>query len=371
MPEPTSVDREVLPIPDRPYDGPVYEDAKDPAATFPPIEPLRPPAGAPNVLVVLIDDAGFGCSSAFGGPCQTPTAERLAGERAEVQPLPHDGAVLADAGGAALGPQPPHGRDGRDHGDRDVGAGLQLDPAEHVRAAGGDAQAQRLLDRAVRQVPRGARCGRRARSARSTPGRAAAAASSTSTASSAARRTSTTRRSTRGRRRSSPTRRPEEGYHFTEDMTDQAIAWIRQQKALMADKPFFVYFAPGATHAPHHVAAGVVGEVQGRVRPGLGRAARGDVRPPEGARRDPARRRADRAARGDPGLGRDPRRPQAGAGAPDGGLRRLPGAHRPPRRAARRRARRPRRPRRHARLLHHRRQRRERRGRRCTAASTS
>ena len=46
---------------------------------------------------------------------------------------------------------------------------------------------------------------------------------------------------------------PEDGYHFTEDMTDRAIKWIRQQKALMADKPF-VYFAPGATHAPHHVA---------------------------------------------------------------------------------------------------------------------
>ena len=61
MSEPSSVDREVLPIPDREYDGPVYEDAKDPAATFPPIEPLRPPAGAPNVLIVLIDDAGFGC----------------------------------------------------------------------------------------------------------------------------------------------------------------------------------------------------------------------------------------------------------------------------------------------------------------------
>ena len=50
-----------------------------------------------------------------------------------------------------------------------------------------------------------------------------------------------------------PDRTPEEGYHFTEDMTDHAIEWIRQQKALMPDKPFFVYYAPGATHAPHHV----------------------------------------------------------------------------------------------------------------------
>jgi arylsulfatase len=46
---------------------------------------------------------------------------------------------------------------------------------------------------------------------------------------------------------------PEEGYHFMEDMTDKAIGWIGQQKALIPDKPFFVYFAPGATHAPHHV----------------------------------------------------------------------------------------------------------------------
>ena len=50
-----------------------------------------------------------------------------------------------------------------------------------------------------------------------------------------------------------PKRTPEEGYHFMEDMTDKAMAWVSQQKTLAPDKPFFVYFAPGATHAPHHV----------------------------------------------------------------------------------------------------------------------
>ena len=50
-----------------------------------------------------------------------------------------------------------------------------------------------------------------------------------------------------------PDRTPEQGYHFMADMTDKAITWVRQQKALMGDKPFFMYFAPGATHAPHHV----------------------------------------------------------------------------------------------------------------------
>src|SRR6185295_9540074 len=68
--------REALPIPDPPYAGEVPLDARE--ASFPPIEPLRPPAGAPNVLIVLLDDVGFAASSAFGGPVNTPTAERLA-----------------------------------------------------------------------------------------------------------------------------------------------------------------------------------------------------------------------------------------------------------------------------------------------------
>ena len=51
-----------------PTPGLITYDAKDPDTSFPPIEPLRPPAGAPNVLVVLLDDVGFGASSAFGGP---------------------------------------------------------------------------------------------------------------------------------------------------------------------------------------------------------------------------------------------------------------------------------------------------------------
>src|SRR5262249_26312203 len=72
--------RSVLPIPDRrPVTLTTYS-AKDPETRFPPITPLRPPTGAPNVLVILIDDAGFGSSSAFGGPCHTPNAEKLAAD---------------------------------------------------------------------------------------------------------------------------------------------------------------------------------------------------------------------------------------------------------------------------------------------------
>ena len=130
----------------------------------------------------------------------------------------------------------------------------------------------------------------------------------------------------------------------------------------MPDKPFFMYFAPGATHAPHHVPTEWSDKYKGRFDEGWD-ALREEIlaRQKELGRR-PAGDGADGAARGDPGLGRHARRAEAGARPPDGGLRRLPRAHRPPHRPARRRARGPRRARGHARLLHHRRQRGERRG---------
>ena len=70
--------RTMLPIPDRPSPGLTTYDAKDPDTAFPPIEPLLPPEGSPNVLIILLDDVGFGAASTFGGPCRTPTADRLA-----------------------------------------------------------------------------------------------------------------------------------------------------------------------------------------------------------------------------------------------------------------------------------------------------
>lgn len=79
MADQSSARRDSLPIPDRQYLGLVTYDAKDPDTTFPPIEPLLPPTGAPNILVILLDDVGYGASSAFDGPADTPTAQRLQG----------------------------------------------------------------------------------------------------------------------------------------------------------------------------------------------------------------------------------------------------------------------------------------------------
>ena len=104
------VQRGVLPIPDRQQLGLLTYDAKDPDTAFPPIEPLLPPEGAPNVLVVLLDDVGFGASSAFGGPVEHADRGAAAARRADLQPVPHHRAVRADPGRAAQRPQPPLGR---------------------------------------------------------------------------------------------------------------------------------------------------------------------------------------------------------------------------------------------------------------------
>ena len=73
------VQRQVLPIPDQPHVGLITYDARDPDTTYPPIRDLRPPAGAPNVLVILLDDVGFGASSAFVTSTTDPTPLRRTG----------------------------------------------------------------------------------------------------------------------------------------------------------------------------------------------------------------------------------------------------------------------------------------------------
>ena len=255
-------------------------------------------------------------------------------ERAEVQPLPHDCALLAHAPGAAHRAQPSLRRHGRHHRDRHVRAGLQLGSPEHGSASRGDAQAQRLLHRAVRQVPRGAGLG--------------------DEPAGAVRRLAHRRRRLRAllrlhRRRDQPVRAgavrrhdpdragphpggglpPHRGHDRPRDRLGAPAEGADARQAVLR----LLRAGGHACAAPR--ADRVVGQVQGPLRRGLGRAARGDLRAAAGARRDPARGRADRQAGGDPGVGRHAGRPQAGARATDGGLRGLHGAHGPSRRPPR------------------------------------
>ena len=243
--------RDVLPILDRAYAGHVTYDAKDPETSFPPIEPLRPPEGAPNVLIVLLDDVGFAASSAFGGPCSTPTAERLAANGLKYNRF-HTTALCSPTRQALL--------TGRNHHSVGMGGITEIATsapgynsirpntcaplAETLKLNGySTAQFGKCHEVPVWETsPMG-------------PFNAWPTGSgfehfygfiggeTNQYAPAIYRDTVPVEQD----------RTAEEGYHFTEDMTDQAIDWISQQKALMPDKPFFVYFAPGATHAPHHV----------------------------------------------------------------------------------------------------------------------
>jgi len=246
------ISRDVLPIPDHPYEGELPLDAKDPEAKFPPIEPLLPPAGAPNVVVVLLDDVGFAASSAFGGPCATPTAERLAANGLKYNRF-HTTALCAPTRAALLS--------GRNH--HTVGMGVITELAtsapgyNSIRPNTCAPLAQTLLLNGYSTAQFG-KCHEVPVWQTSPMGPFDAwptggggfeyfygfIGGETNQYYPAIYEGTTP---------VEPDKTPEEGYHFTEDMTDKAIDWVRQQKSLMPDKPFFVYYAPGATHAPHHV----------------------------------------------------------------------------------------------------------------------
>ena len=244
--------RTSLPIPDRPRTGLITYDAKDPDSSFAPIVQLRPPKGAPNVLVILIDDAGFGSSSAFGGPCATPNAEKLASTGLKFNRF-HTTALCSPTRQALL--------TGRNHhsvgmgGITEIASGSPGYCSVLPNTASPIARTLKLNGYATAQF---GKCHEVPVWETSPAGPFDAWPTGGGgfeyfygfVGGEAHQFYPSLYEGT------TPieiTRTPEEGYHLVEDMTDKAISWIGQQKALIPDKPFFVYFAPGATHAPHHV----------------------------------------------------------------------------------------------------------------------
>jgi arylsulfatase A-like enzyme len=244
--------RQVLPIPDPRHVGLTTYDAKDPDTSFPPIVPLRPPKGAPNVLVIMLDDAGFGSSSAFGGPASTPNFERLARGGLRYTRF-HTTALCSPTRQALL--------TGRNHHSAGMGGITEIATSapgySSVRPKDKAPLAETLKLNGYSTAQFG-KCHEVPVWQSSPMGPFDAwptggggfehfygfiGAETNQWAPAIYRDTVPVE----------PDRTPEEGYHFTEDMTDRAIEWIGQQKSLMPDKPFFVYYAPGATHAPHHV----------------------------------------------------------------------------------------------------------------------
>ncbi|GAA0531893.1 arylsulfatase [Saccharopolyspora subtropica] len=245
------VSRERLPIPDPQLPPATAIDVRDQRPPFPPRQPLRAPEGAPNVVVVLIDDMGFGAPSAFGGPCRMPTADRLADGGLRYSRF-HVTAICSPTRQALL--------TGRNH--HSVGMGVTTEMAS---AAPGYCGVRPLSAATIGQILQGNGYSTAAFGKwHQTPARDVSAAGPfdrwpTGEGFDAfygflcAEMNHWYPLLFDGTKPVEPTRRPEDGYHLSEDLVDHAIDWVRDQRSLKPDHPFFVYLPFGATHAPYHV----------------------------------------------------------------------------------------------------------------------
>lgn len=246
------IHRTTLPIPDLAYTGPVTYDATDAETEFPPIEKLYPPDNAPNVLVVLLDDVGFGASSTFGGPIQTPNFERVASNGLKYTRF-HTTAMCSPTRAALMTGRNSHtvGMGGITETATSAPGYNSLRPnycaplPETLKLNGyNTAQFGKCHEVPAWEVSPVGPFDRWPHPGGGFEHFYGFVGGETNQWYPAIYENTTP---------VEPWGTPEQGYHFMEDMTDKAIAWTKQQKALAPDRPFFTYFAPGATHAPHHV----------------------------------------------------------------------------------------------------------------------
>ncbi|SIN68648.1 arylsulfatase [Singulisphaera sp. GP187] len=252
------LDRTVLPIPEPKLPPMTTLDAR--SAKAPSRFEVKAPAQAPNVLIVLIDDMGFGQSSAFGGPIQMPTLERMATGGLRYNQF-HTTALCSPSRAALL--------TGRNH---------------HVCNMGSITETATAFPGQTGQRPNSV--APLAEMLRLNGFSTAAFGKSHETAAWEVSPSGPTDRW--------PTRSgfdkfygfiggeanqwspaiyedmtrievpKDPDYHLMTDLANQAIKWMNSQKSLTPDKPFFTYFAPGATHAPHHAPKEWIAKYKGK-----------------------------------------------------------------------------------------------------------
>ena len=262
---PATPDRTILPVqePKRP----TFKELDVRNVKTPPHFEVKAPAGAPNVVIILIDDLGFGATGTYGGPIPTPTMERLAQDGLRYNNF-HTTALCSPTR-AAL-------KSGRNH--HMVNMGFITEMATGFPGATG-------------QIPN-----------TTAPVAEMLRLNGYNTAAFGKwHETAAWETSVSGPFDRWPTQQGfdkfygfiggetnqwapylydgvtqvelphDPNYHFMTDMTDKAVAWIKFQKAITPEKPFFVYFAPGATHAPHHVPKDWIAKWQGKFDQGWDR----------------------------------------------------------------------------------------------------
>ena len=308
------------------FEGVVGRTLEESTPWWPPLPTA--PEGAPNVVLVLLDDVGYAQFGCYGSDIATPTFDRLAAGGLRYGNF-HTTALCSPTRACLL--------TGRNHHTQRHGAHrrvrrrlprLRRDDPEGERLPLRDPRAQRLRHVRRRQVAPHAGAGDGdGRAPRALAARARA--SSGSTGSSAARPTSSTPTSCTTTTRSTRRRRPEEGYHLTEDMADkrdavhQGPARRRRRRSRSSSTSRRAPATRRTRRRREYIDA-----YRGRFDHGLGRMARRGVRPPGRVRPAAGGDRAERAAVVGPGVGLAVRRRAPPLRADDGGVRRLPRAHR-------------------------------------------
>ena len=243
------VDRTILPIPRAPFHGTIGTTYA--TSTPDPLPPIHAPAGAPNILLVLLDDQGYGQSGTFGGLIPTPTLDRLAAGGLRYTRF-HVTALCSPTRAALL--------TGRNH--HAVGMGVitnwSTDYPGYNSSIPKSAALSSLKFSATTDT-------RPQHSASGTSSRRTKLRSLVHSITGPRTRALTTiygflngetnqwrPELTLGTQPVEMTPPPgrQEDYTLNEDLADKAIAWIKSEKSLAPDKPFFVYYAPGASHAP-------------------------------------------------------------------------------------------------------------------------
>jgi arylsulfatase len=239
--------QEVLPRPPEPFKGQIGLSAKDSKSDFP--QPVHAPKGAPNVVLILLDDVGFGASSTFGGPINTPTLERLAKNGLRYTQF-HTTALSSPTRAALL--------TGRNHHSVHTGVITELAtgfPGYDSLMGKDTATVAEILKQKGWNT---AWFGKN----HNVPDWQSSQAGPFDLWPTGlgfekfygfiGGETNQWRPAAFDGTKPIEPYLGNPDYNFDYDIADQAMQWIRNQKAVAPDRPFFLYYAPGATHSPHH-----------------------------------------------------------------------------------------------------------------------
>lgn len=237
-----------LPYQDPAFGGTINPTIEGSKPDFP--KPSQAPEGAPNVLVILLDDVGFGQTSTFGGPVETPTLEKLAQNGLRYNRF-HTTALCSPTRAALLA--------GRNHHSVATGVIIEMGTG-YPGYTGSIPKSTALVPKMLRDNGFATAMFGKWHNSPDPDINPAGPFDRWPTGLGFDYYYGFNQGEThqyypilyRNTTAVNPPSTPEKGYHFAKDMTDETLNWINNVNAAHPDQPWFVYYSTGAAHAPHH-----------------------------------------------------------------------------------------------------------------------